>query len=91
MTAAQRWALGAWLAFFALAAGIVARTTFSTDVSAFLPRSPTPEQQVLVEQLRVDGVIVMAETTAKPEPGRSGLAVSQAVLTAIAKDARLTF
>lgn len=56
MTAAQRWALGAWIALLALAAGIVARTTFTTDVSAFLPRSPTPEQQVLVEQLR-EGVV----------------------------------
>src|SRR5262249_42839710 len=56
VTAAQRWALGAWIALLALAAGIVARTTFTTDVSAFLPRSPTPEQQVLVEQLR-EGVV----------------------------------
>lgn len=56
MTAAQRWALGAWIALLALAAWVVARTTFTTDVSAFLPRSPTPEQQVLVEQLR-EGVV----------------------------------
>lgn len=56
MTAARRWALGAWIALLALAAGIVARTTFTTDVSALLPRSPTPEQQVLVEQLR-EGVV----------------------------------
>jgi hypothetical protein len=46
---------------------------------------------LLVVHLRTDGVIVMADTTAKPEPGRSGLAVSQQVLTAIATDARLTF
>jgi hypothetical protein len=36
-------------------------------------------------------VIVLANTTAKPEPGRSGLVVTQDVLTAIATDPRLTF
>lgn len=35
---------------------IIARTEFTTDLSAFLPRSPTPAQQVLVDQLR-DGVV----------------------------------
>ncbi len=44
-----------------------------------------------VVHLRTDGVIVIASTTAKPEPGRTGLAVSQDVLTAIATDGRLTF
>ena len=56
MTAGERWAVGAWLAFLAAGVWIVAHTTFTTDVSAFLPRSPTPEQQVLVEQLR-EGVV----------------------------------
>jgi predicted exporter len=51
-----RWALVAWLAFLAVCAAIVARTTVTTDVSAFLPRSPTPAQEVLVEQLR-EGVV----------------------------------
>ena len=37
-------------------AAIVSRTEFSTDLSVFLPRSPTPAQQVLVDQLR-DGVV----------------------------------
>src|ERR1051325_6437937 len=56
VTAGERWAVGAWLAFLAAGVWIVAHTTFTTDVSAFLPRSPTPEQQVLVEQLR-EGVV----------------------------------
>lgn len=56
MTAAQRWAVGAWLVFVAACIAVISRTTFTTDISAFLPRSPTPEQQVLVEQLR-DGVV----------------------------------
>jgi predicted exporter len=46
----------AWLAFLAACVAVIARTPITTDVSAFLPRSPTPEQQVLVEQLR-EGVV----------------------------------
>ncbi|MBI4742538.1 MAG: MMPL family transporter [Betaproteobacteria bacterium] len=45
-------AIAVWLAFLALCAGIVLRTAFTADLSAFLPRAPTPEQQVLVDQLR---------------------------------------
>lgn len=52
MSLAARWALGAWLAGVAACVAVIARTEFSTDLSAFLPRSPSPVQQVLVEQLR---------------------------------------
>jgi predicted exporter len=40
----------------AVACVVISRTEFRTDLSAFLPRSPTPAQQVLVDQLR-DGVV----------------------------------
>jgi predicted exporter len=59
-----------WL--LALLAGclVITRTTFSTDMSAFLPRSPRPAQQILVDQLR-DGVvsrlILLAIEGAPPE------------------------
>jgi predicted exporter len=53
---ASRLAVGAWLVFVAACIAVITRTTFTTDISAFLPRSPTPEQQVLVEQLR-EGVV----------------------------------
>lgn len=58
MTAAAspRWAILVWLAGVLVCVIIIARTEFSADLSAFLPRSPTPVQQVLVEQLR-DGVV----------------------------------
>lgn len=52
MSPLARWALGAWLVGIAACVAIIARTEFSTDFSAFLPRSPSPVQQVLVEQLR---------------------------------------
>jgi len=48
-----RWlALAAWLIGMAICAVIVGRTTFTTDLSAFLPQSPTREQRVLLDQLR---------------------------------------
>ncbi len=58
MTAGRssRWAIAVWLATVLVCAAVIARTEFSADLSAFLPRSPTPVQQVLVQQLR-EGVV----------------------------------
>jgi predicted exporter len=44
--------LAVWLCCLALAAVIVARARYITDLSAFLPAKPTPTQQLLVDQLR---------------------------------------
>ncbi|MGB7542970.1 MAG: MMPL family transporter [Burkholderiales bacterium] len=52
----QRWVVGAWLAGMVACVAVIGRTEFSTDLSAFLPRSPSPAQQLLVEQLR-EGVV----------------------------------
>jgi predicted exporter len=41
-----------WLICLAVAAFIVVRAQYITDLSAFLPRKPTPTQQLLVDQLR---------------------------------------
>ena len=49
------WVLGLWLLALALAAGVVSRTTFTADMSAFLPASPDAHQRVLIDQLQ-DGV-----------------------------------
>jgi predicted exporter len=48
--------LAAWLAALALAAVLAASARYSADLSAFLPRAPTPTQQLLVDQLR-DGAV----------------------------------
>jgi predicted exporter len=45
-----------WLAGLALCAWQVAHTRFVADLSSFLPSSPTPEQRLLVDQLR-DGAL----------------------------------
>lgn len=52
----SRWTITVWLATVLVCVIVIARTEFSADLSAFLPRVPTPVQQVLVQQLR-DGVV----------------------------------
>ena len=48
-------AITLWLVFLLVCGLIISRTHFTTDLSAFLPRTPTPEQQLLMNQLR-DGL-----------------------------------
>lgn len=50
-----RTAIALWLAFILACGIIISRSEFTTDLSAFLPRSPTAEQQLLLEQVR-DGL-----------------------------------
>ena len=45
-----------WLAFVVACSLVIAQARFSADLSAFLPRSPTPAQRLLVEQLR-NGIV----------------------------------
>jgi predicted exporter len=44
--------LALWLVFVLAAAAITARTHYVADLSAFLPRAPSAEQAVLLEQLQ---------------------------------------
>jgi predicted exporter len=41
-----------WALLVILAAGLAARATYTADLSAFLPRSPSATQRLLIEQLR---------------------------------------
>ena len=78
-------AILAWLFGLALAIGVIVRTPFSTDMSAFLPRSPDPAQQVLVEQLRsgvASRLILIGLEGGTPE-ARAGISRS---MTAILKE-----
>jgi predicted exporter len=45
-------ALLIWLVIIAACGWLIARSTISTDLQAFLPGAPSPAQQVLVDQLR---------------------------------------
>jgi predicted exporter len=44
-----------WLIFLLFCGLIVSRTQLTTDLSAFLPKTPTPEQQLLMDQIQ-DGL-----------------------------------
>jgi predicted exporter len=53
VTPARRSAvLAAWLAFVLACALVIARAPFVADMSAFLPASPDPAQQLLIEQIQ---------------------------------------
>ena len=52
MMLSRRVVLGIWMLGLLVGCAVIMRTTFSTDMSAFLPRSPRPAQQILVDQLR---------------------------------------
>src|ERR1017187_1525687 len=59
-----------WLGGLLVSGAIIAGTHFSTDMSAFLPRSPNPAQQILVDQLRegvVSRLILLAVEGADPD------------------------
>ncbi len=50
--ARRRVAVVVWIAVLAAAIAIVSRARFTADLSAFLPTKPTPEQAILIDQLR---------------------------------------
>lgn len=52
----KRRAVALWLTLLALCIVVATRVQIGADLSAFLPQSPTPAQQLLTEQLR-DGVV----------------------------------
>src|SRR5438045_2486812 len=41
-----------WLLLVLVGVVVVARATYVADLSAFLPRTPSPQQRLLIEQLR---------------------------------------
>ena len=49
---ARKLAVLAWLAVLVICGAQIVRTRFVADLSSFLPAHPTPEQRVLVDQLR---------------------------------------
>ena len=51
-TAIARTSIVLWLALVLACGIIIMRSQITTDLSAFLPRSPTPAQQLLLEQIR---------------------------------------
>jgi len=56
LTGERRLAIALWLAGVAFCIFQITQTRFVADLSSFLPQAPTPQQQLLVDQLR-DGAI----------------------------------
>lgn len=68
-----RTAIALWLVFLLVTGLIISRSQFTTDLSAFLPRSPTPEQQVLLDQIQ-DGLasrLILAGIEGSDAPARA--------------------
>lgn len=78
--------VSSWLALIALAVVVITHARYIADLSAFLPRNPTPSQQLLVDQLR-DGpagrLILLAVEGADPT---SRAKISSAMATALRRD-----
>ena len=47
-------AIALWLAFVFACTWIAIRGSYTADLSAFLPKNPTPEQQLLLDQLKLE-------------------------------------
>lgn len=68
-------AVAVWLLFLAACVLIIGRSQFTTDLSAFLPRDPTPAQQVLIEQIK-DGLasrLILVGIEGADAPARAGI------------------
>src|ERR1700744_6298591 len=66
----HRMIIALWIVGVLIGGTVIMRTAFSTDMSAFLPRSPLPAQQILVDQLRegiVSRLVLLAIECAPPE------------------------
>ncbi|WP_096699809.1 MMPL family transporter [Polaromonas sp. AER18D-145] len=64
-----------WLAFLLACGAIISRTQITTDLSAFLPRNPTTEQQLLMDQLK-DGLasrLILVGIEGEDGPARARL------------------
>lgn len=63
-------AVGLWLVFSLICGFVVSRSQFTADMSAFLPRDPSPRQQVLIDQISEGfasrALIVGVEGVAEP-------------------------
>ncbi|QHE88392.1 MMPL family transporter [Hydrogenophaga sp. BPS33] len=82
-------ALLIWLAAMGCGVVLLLDTRFSADVSFFLPSKPTPEQQVMVDQLRegaVSRLLMLAIAGGTPEQRADA---SRALRAALAKDPSL--
>ena len=80
-----------WAALVTACAWLAWRADYTADLSAFLPRSPSPSQQVLVDQLR-EGVVsrlILAGIEGAPPPVLA--AISEAVTVRLAAEPEFAY
>lgn len=82
----RRIVIALWLLAVLAACAVIGRTSFSTDMSAFLPRSPRPAQLVLIDQLREGVVSRMVLLAIEGAPSQSLAALSKAVAGTLRAD-----
>jgi predicted exporter len=70
-----RIAIALWLVFLLFSGFIISRSQFTADLSAFLPRTPSPEQQLLLDQIQ-DGLasrLILVGIEGSDAPTRASL------------------
>ena len=83
-------ALVLWLGVVACAALVVARASYITDLSAFLPAKPTPLQQLLVDQLRDGPASRLILTAIEGGTADARASISKAMTERLRRDPRFT-
>lgn len=79
-------ARGIWLLAIALCVGIVFKTDFRADFSAFLPKHPTADQQILVEQIESGASARILLVGIEGASSQSLAVLSQALAGALRQD-----
>ena len=81
-------AIAAWLVGLALCAWQIAHTRFAADLSSFLPSAPTPEQRLLVDQLREGAVSRLVLIGIEGDDAETRARVSRALAARLRADER---
>jgi predicted exporter len=83
-------AVAVWLAAMALCVAQIFHTRFVADLSSFLPTAPTPEQRLLVDQLRDGAISRVVLVGIEGADGTTRAALSRALADALRADSRFT-
>ncbi len=86
MLSGRRAIIAIWVVGLLACCAIIARTSFSTDMSAFLPRSPSAAQRILVDQLRQGVVSRLILLAIEGAPADTLTALSKAVANDLRQD-----
>jgi predicted exporter len=86
MLSGRRAIIAIWVVGLLACCAIIARTSFSTDMSAFLPRSPSAAQRILVDQLRQGVVSRLILLAIEGAPTDTLTALSKAVANDLRQD-----